>query len=211
MEVVQLLHSDSKVRATALKQMASLRPVLGEEVEVVSHYIESARELRSPYPDECPADVPEIELWLDRRGFGQRQTFQGGFHGASVDVVKVTVDAKCIEEIVGITIPVADGPEFLEARCDCDCLVLVRCKLYNNGEGRSCIVDDLVHGAIAAHHHRVERAVHARAATGERRPRLAGAPESARVERRSRRRVPRRGGMGRQCRADDGDELERGL
>ncbi|MDX6461782.1 MAG: hypothetical protein QOE55_5479, partial [Acidobacteriaceae bacterium] len=40
MEVVQLLHSDSKVRAAALKQMASLRPVLGEEVEVVSHYIE---------------------------------------------------------------------------------------------------------------------------------------------------------------------------
>ena len=150
MEVVQLLHSDSKVRAAALKQMASLRPVLGEEVEVVSHYIESARELRSPYPDECPADVPEIELWLDRRGFGQRQTFRGGLHSASVDVVKVTIDAKCIEEIVRIPIPVADGPEFLEARCTCDCLVLVSRELYHNGEGRSCVVDYLVNGAIAA-------------------------------------------------------------
>src|SRR6202453_4743532 len=150
MEVVQLLHSDSKVRAAALKQMASLRPVLGEEVEVVSHYIEGARELRSPYPDECPADVPEIELWLDRRGLGQRQTFQRGLHGASVDVVKVTINAKCIEEIVGIPIPVTDGPEFLEARCTCDCLVLVSRELNHNGEGRSCVVDDLLNGAIAA-------------------------------------------------------------
>lgn len=48
-------------------------------------------------------------------------------------------------------LPVADGPEFLEARCARDCLVLIRCKLYNNGEGRSWVVDDLVHGAIAAH------------------------------------------------------------
>src|ERR1700756_5019889 len=151
MEVVQLLHSDSKVRTAALKQMASFGPVLGEEVEVVSHYIESTSELRSPYPDECPADVPEIELWLDRRGLGQRQTFQGGFHGASVDAVKVTINTKCIEEIVGIPIPVADGPEFLEARCTCDCLVLVSRELYHNGEGRSCIVDDLLHGAITTH------------------------------------------------------------
>jgi hypothetical protein len=89
-------------------------PFSGQEV---SHYIESASELRSPDTDECPADVPEIELWLDRRGLGQRQSFQGGLHGASVDVVKVTINAKCIEEIVGIPIPVADGPEFLEARC----------------------------------------------------------------------------------------------
>src|ERR1700747_341689 len=151
MEVVELLHSDSKVRAAALKQMASLRPVLGEEVEVVSRYIEGARELRSPYPDECPVDVPEIELWLDRRGFGQRQTFQGGSHGASVDVAKVTIYAKCVEEIVGIAIVVADSPEFIKARCARDGLILVSRELYHNGEGRSCVFDDLVHSAIAAH------------------------------------------------------------
>src|ERR1700733_9966387 len=133
MEVVQLFHSDSKVRAAALKQMTPLCPVLGEEVEVVSHYIEGASELRSPDTDERPADVPEIELWLDRRGLGQRQTFQGGLHGASVDVVKVTINAKCIEEIIGISIPVAGGPQVFEARCAGDCLVLIRCKLCNNG------------------------------------------------------------------------------
>ena len=65
-------------------------------------------------------------------------------------MVKVTIDAKCIEEIVRIPIPVADGPEFLEARCTCDCLVLVSRELYHNGEGRSCVVDYLVNGAIAA-------------------------------------------------------------
>ena len=135
MEIVQPLYTDSKVPAAALKQMASLCPVLGEEMEVVSRYIEGARELRSPDTDECPVDVPEIELWLDRRGFGQRQTFQGGLHGAGVDVVKVTIDAKGVEEILGIPIPVADSPEFLEARCACDCLILIRCKLYNNGKG----------------------------------------------------------------------------
>ena len=151
MEVVQPLHTNSKVPAATLKQMASFSPVLGEEVEVVSRDIEGARELRSPYTDECPVDVPEIELWLDRRGFGQRQTFQGGFHGASVDVVKVTIDAKGVEEIVGIAVPVADSPEFIEARCTCDGLVLIRRKLYNNGEGRSYVVDDLVNDAIAAH------------------------------------------------------------
>ena len=151
MEVVQPLHTDSKVPAAALEQMASLSPVLGEEVEVVSRDIEGAGELWSPYTDECPVDVPEIELWLNRRGFGQRQTFEGGFHGASVDVVKVTIDAKGVEEIRGIPIPVADSPEFLKARCACDCLILIRCKLYNDGEGRSYVVDNLANDAIAAH------------------------------------------------------------
>jgi len=90
-----------------------------KEVEVVSHYIEGAR--NGEPITRCPADVPESNSgWMPR--LGQRQTFQAGFHGASVDVVKVTIDAKCIEEIVRIPIPVADGPDFLEARCACDCL-----------------------------------------------------------------------------------------
>ena len=36
----------------------------------------------------------------------------------------------------------------IKARCACDGLILVSRELYHNGEGRSCVVDDLVHGAI---------------------------------------------------------------
>jgi hypothetical protein len=65
MEVIQSFNSDSKLLAAALEQMASLRPILGEKVEVVTSDVEGARELRRPNTHECAVDFFEVELrWM---------------------------------------------------------------------------------------------------------------------------------------------------
>ena len=130
MEVIQAFNSDSKLLAAALEQMASLRTILGEKVEVVTGDVEGARELRRPNTHECAVDFFEVELRLDGRSFRQGKAIEGRLHRAGVNVGKMSIDPECIEEIVGITILVADLRDLFEAGDTLDCLVLV------GGKGR---------------------------------------------------------------------------
>jgi len=68
MEVVQLLHSESKVRAAASSRWP-LRPVLGEEVEVVSTTLRALVNCGA-ITDECPAMSLKSTL-AGSRGFAK--------------------------------------------------------------------------------------------------------------------------------------------
>src|SRR5260370_637161 len=151
MEVIQSFDSDSKVLAAAGEQMASLRTVLGEKVEVVTSDVEGARELRSPDPHECAVDFFKVELRLDGRGFRQGKAIKGCLHCAGVNVSKMSIDPECIEKIVGIAILVADLRDLFEARDALDCLVLVGGKGHHDGEWGSNISCDPRNSAITPH------------------------------------------------------------
>src|SRR5260370_42451728 len=125
MEVIQSFDSGPKLLAAELEQMASLRTILGEKVEVVTSDVEGARELRRPNTHECAVDFFEVELRLDGRSFRQGKAIEGRFHRAGVNVSKMSIDPECIEEIVGIAILVADMSDLFEAGDTRACLVLV--------------------------------------------------------------------------------------
>src|SRR6267154_992588 len=89
MEVIQSFDSDPKLLAAALEQMASLRTIPGEKVEVVTSDVEGARELRRPNTHECAVDFFEVELRLDGRSFRQGKAIEGRLHRAGVNVGKM--------------------------------------------------------------------------------------------------------------------------
>src|SRR5258708_29328929 len=134
MEVIQSFNSDLKLLAAALEQMASLRTILGEKVEVVTSDVEGARELRRPNTHECAVDFFEVELRLAGRSLRQGKAIEGRLHRAGVNVSKMSIDPECIEEIVGVAILVADLRDLFEAGDALDCLVLVGGKGHHDGE-----------------------------------------------------------------------------
>src|SRR3981189_1037998 len=151
MEVIQAFNSDSKLLAAALEQMASLRTILGEKVEVVTGDVEGARELRRPNTHECAVDFFEVELRLDGCRFRQGKAIEGRLHRAGMNVSKMSIDPECIEEIVGIAILVADLCDLFEAGDTLDCLVLVGSKGNHDGERCSDVSCDPRNSAITPH------------------------------------------------------------
>src|SRR5258705_6851194 len=151
MEVIQSFDSDPKLLAAALEQMASLRTIPGEKVEVVTSDVEGAREFRRPNTHECAVDFFEVELRLDGRSFRQGKAIEGRLHRAGVNVGKMSIDPECIEEVVGIAILVADLGDLFEAGDTLDCLVLVGGKGNHHGEWGPDVSCDPRNGAITPH------------------------------------------------------------
>jgi len=77
------------------------------------------------------------------------KSIERGFHGASVDVRKATVDAKGVKEILRITVLVADFGDLLKARGDLNGLVLIRDKVRHYRERGSYVINDVQDFAIA--------------------------------------------------------------
>src|SRR5258708_19318666 len=84
--------------------MATLRAVLGDEVEVISRDAKGARIARRPDAHERALDRVEMEFRLSLGRGEKPRAFAGSLHCARMHALKSAIHAQGIEEIFGFTV-----------------------------------------------------------------------------------------------------------